>query len=69
MVLTAGFGAGMVTIPGIVNKTGRQTGSKVETAMAEIRLDGVRKEYPNGFQAVKTFDLHIRDGEFVVFVR
>ncbi|AIV73848.1 ABC transporter family protein (plasmid) [Burkholderia pseudomallei] len=36
--------------------------------MAEIRLDGVRKEYPNGFQAVKSFDLHIRDGEFVVFV-
>ncbi|MBV8271608.1 MAG: sn-glycerol-3-phosphate ABC transporter ATP-binding protein UgpC [Cupriavidus sp.] len=36
--------------------------------MADIRLDGVRKEYPNGFQAVKGFDLHIQDGEFVVFV-
>src|ERR1700758_1152139 len=58
----------MITITVIVNNTGRQTGSKVETAMAEIRLDGGRKEYPNGFPAVKSFDLHIREGEFVVFV-
>ncbi|MDX2118040.1 MAG: sn-glycerol-3-phosphate ABC transporter ATP-binding protein UgpC [Planctomycetota bacterium] len=36
--------------------------------MAEVTLNGVRKLYPNGFEAVKGFDLAIRDGEFVVLV-
>ncbi|MES2263008.1 MAG: sn-glycerol-3-phosphate ABC transporter ATP-binding protein UgpC [Pseudomonadota bacterium] len=36
--------------------------------MADIHLQHVRKFYDNGFHAVKDFNLHIRDGEFVVFV-
>ena len=36
--------------------------------MAEISLQHVRKYYDNGFHAVKDFNLHIEDGEFVVFV-
>jgi len=36
--------------------------------MAEVTLTNVRKLYPNGFEAVKGFDLSIRDGEFVVLV-
>jgi multiple sugar transport system ATP-binding protein len=36
--------------------------------MADIQLQHVRKFYDNGYHAVKDFNLHIRDGEFVVFV-
>jgi ABC-type sugar transport system ATPase subunit len=36
--------------------------------MAQVTLNKVRKLYPNGFEAVKGFDLSIRDGEFVVLV-
>ncbi len=36
--------------------------------MAQVTLNKVRKLYPNGFEAVKGFDLAIRDGEFVVLV-
>ncbi|MQA37959.1 ABC transporter ATP-binding protein [Rugamonas aquatica] len=36
--------------------------------MAAISLQHVRKFYDNGFHAVKDFNLHIEDGEFVVFV-
>jgi multiple sugar transport system ATP-binding protein len=36
--------------------------------MAEVRLDNVRKVYPDGVEAVRTFSLDIRDGEFVVLV-
>jgi multiple sugar transport system ATP-binding protein len=36
--------------------------------MAEVTLEGVTKEYPNGFQAVKDLDLDIVDGEFLVMV-
>jgi multiple sugar transport system ATP-binding protein len=36
--------------------------------MAQIRLDGVRKVYDNGFVAVHGVDLHVADGEFVVLV-
>ncbi len=36
--------------------------------MAEVTLTRVRKTYPNGHEAVKGFDLSIRDGEFVVLV-
>lgn len=36
--------------------------------MARVALTSVTKTYPNGFQAVKDFNLDIRDGEFVVFV-
>ncbi len=36
--------------------------------MAEVTLEGVTKEYPNGFQAVKDLDLEIVDGEFLVMV-
>jgi sn-glycerol 3-phosphate transport system ATP-binding protein len=36
--------------------------------MAELDLRGVRKAYPNGFEAVRGIDLAIADGEFVVVV-
>jgi multiple sugar transport system ATP-binding protein len=36
--------------------------------MAEIVLDGVTKRYPDGTEAVKQLDLHMRDGEFVILV-
>ncbi|HET7847140.1 MAG TPA: ATP-binding cassette domain-containing protein, partial [Acidimicrobiia bacterium] len=36
--------------------------------MAEIKLDGVGKVYPDGTRAVGDFDLTIKDGEFLVLV-
>jgi multiple sugar transport system ATP-binding protein len=36
--------------------------------MAEIQLDGVTKRYPDGFEAVKSMDLNIADGEFMILV-
>ncbi|MCG7519991.1 ABC transporter ATP-binding protein [Ruegeria sp. Ofav3-42] len=36
--------------------------------MAQVSLEGVRKVYPNGFQAVETTSFTIQDGEFVVLV-
>ncbi|AOY76078.1 ABC transporter ATP-binding protein [Clostridium formicaceticum] len=36
--------------------------------MAEVVLKKVEKVYPNGFKAVHGIDLHIKDGEFMVFV-
>ncbi len=36
--------------------------------MARVRLDTVRKVYPNGFEAVHGASFEVQDGEFVVFV-
>ncbi|MBO9446819.1 sn-glycerol-3-phosphate ABC transporter ATP-binding protein UgpC [Ruegeria sp. R14_0] len=36
--------------------------------MAQVSLEGIRKVYPNGFQAVETTSFTIQDGEFVVLV-
>lgn len=36
--------------------------------MARVKLTNVKKVYPNGFEAVKDFNLDIKDKEFVVFV-
>ncbi|CAI8006624.1 Trehalose import ATP-binding protein SugC [Geodia barretti] len=36
--------------------------------MAELRLAGVSKVYPNGFRAVSDVNLDIADGEFLVLV-
>ena len=36
--------------------------------MASLSLKDIQKIYPNGFQAVKDFDLEIEDKEFVIFV-
>ncbi|WP_170773458.1 ABC transporter ATP-binding protein [Ruegeria lacuscaerulensis] len=36
--------------------------------MAQVSLEGIRKVYPNGFQAVQTTSFTIQDGEFVVLV-
>ncbi len=36
--------------------------------MAQVRLDAVRKTYPNGFTAVHGASFEVADGEFVVFV-
>jgi multiple sugar transport system ATP-binding protein len=36
--------------------------------MAEIKLQGVTKRYPDGFEAVKGIDLSVQDGEFMILV-
>jgi multiple sugar transport system ATP-binding protein len=36
--------------------------------MAELKLKGIEKRYPNGFVAVKDFNLDIEDKEFIIFV-
>ena len=36
--------------------------------MAEIKLEGVTKRYPDGFEAVKGIDLDVHDGEFMILV-
>ncbi len=36
--------------------------------MANVSLVEVEKSYENGFQAVKHFNLEIKDGEFIIFV-
>ena len=36
--------------------------------MSTVRLEHVYKKYPNGFEAVKDFNLDIADKEFVIFV-
>src|SRR5687767_11519900 len=36
--------------------------------MAEIKLAGLTKRYPDGFEAVKAIDLDIADGEFMILV-
>src|SRR6186713_1044863 len=36
--------------------------------MADIVLDNVVKRYPDGFEAVKDFNLDIADGEFMILV-
>src|SRR5213596_3290452 len=36
--------------------------------MAQISLDHITKRYPDGFEAVKDFNLDIQDGEFMILV-
>ncbi|KXG74893.1 ABC transporter ATP-binding protein [Thermotalea metallivorans] len=36
--------------------------------MARVRLKNIKKVYPNGFEAVKDFNLDIEDKEFIVLV-
>ena len=36
--------------------------------MASLSLKGIEKKYPNGFHAVKNFNLDIADKEFIIFV-
>lgn len=36
--------------------------------MATIAVEGIRKTYANGFEAVKGVDLHVAEGEFMVLV-
>src|SRR3954452_21615169 len=36
--------------------------------MADIVLDQISKRYPDGFEAVKSLDLEIADGEFMILV-
>ena len=36
--------------------------------MASLSLEGIQKIYPNGFHAVKDFNLEIKDKEFIIFV-
>jgi multiple sugar transport system ATP-binding protein len=36
--------------------------------MAELRLEHVYKRYPNGYEAVKDLNIHIKDGEFISLV-
>ena len=36
--------------------------------MASIQLKHIYKKYPNGFEAVKDFNMDIEDKEFIIFV-
>lgn len=36
--------------------------------MASLSLQNINKKYPNGFHAVKDFNLEIKDGEFISLV-
>ena len=36
--------------------------------MASLSLKNIYKVYPNGFEAVKDFNLEIKDQEFIIFV-
>ena len=36
--------------------------------MAQLSLEHIYKTYPNGFEAVKDFNLDIKDKEFIIFV-
>ena len=36
--------------------------------MASLSLKHINKTYPNGFEAVKDFNLEIADKEFIIFV-
>ena len=36
--------------------------------MASLQLKNIYKVYPNGFEAVKDFNLDIADKEFIIFV-
>ena len=36
--------------------------------MASLSLRNIYKVYPNGFNAVKDFNLEIEDKEFIIFV-
>ena len=36
--------------------------------MASLSLQHITKRYPNGFEAVKDFNLEIADKEFIIFV-
>ena len=36
--------------------------------MASLSLKNVCKVYPNGFEAVKDFNLDVADKEFIIFV-
>jgi multiple sugar transport system ATP-binding protein len=49
--------------------TGSSEGrSKEEEKMASLSLKNITKVYPNGFVAVKDFNLEIADKEFIIFV-
>ena len=39
-----------------------------EIIMASLSLEHIGKEYPNGFKAVKDFNLEVADKEFIIFV-
>ena len=36
--------------------------------MASLSLRNINKTYPNGFVAVKNFNLEVKDKEFIIFV-
>ena len=36
--------------------------------MSEVILNHIQKVYPNGYQAVKDFNMEIKDQEFIIFV-
>lgn len=36
--------------------------------MASLSLKNINKTYPNGFVAVKNFNLEVEDKEFIIFV-
>src|SRR4051794_15325288 len=51
-----------------LNALGKIPRRREERTLATVTFDGVSKVYDNGFRAVDTLDLQIRDGEFMVLV-
>ena len=41
---------------------------KEDNNMASISLKNICKKYPNGYEAVKNFNMEIEDKEFIIFV-
>jgi len=41
---------------------------RMEEKMSSVQLKNVCKKYPNGYEAVKDFNLDIQDKEFIIFV-
>ena len=56
----------IVTVQDNVLKTTNQF--REENEMASLSLKNINKTYPNGFVAVKEFNLEIADKEFIIFV-
>jgi multiple sugar transport system ATP-binding protein len=47
---------------------GRKIISLAARAMAQVVFENVSKRYPDGFQAIRSLDLTVEDGEFLVLV-
>ena len=64
MQFIAGFGS--IISENKFCRTEQYTGGSLK--MASLSLKNICKVYPNGFEAVKDFNLEVADKEFIIFV-